>query len=167
MALLVSWCHKLLANEKCKSDFSNAQHFSRFLFYPLYSTLTHPTVGVVTTSARVIPLVCIMEHRSIIKLDKYLNFGDVPLGMQRVGSIELTNVSSTDKLHFLSMFSPAAAAASRGRVTLSNAHTGADFRSIWYRGFRSRQGRNGFGRYEWGYLCDLGASKCSSRVRRG
>ena len=57
--------------------------------------------GDVLLHSQIIPIICYLEHQSMFKLDKYLNFGETALGSTRTQCITITNNSETEEFHFL------------------------------------------------------------------
>lgn len=48
-----------------------------------------------------VPIVCCMERSSLIKIEKYLNLGDVPLGSSVSAECTIGNLSNSESLHYV------------------------------------------------------------------
>ena len=87
------------------------------------ATLAHPTVTLDSSTSppiptnsiptfdtilysQVIPMVCFLEHKSSFTVDKYMNFGDVPLTTEKTYRITITNLSPLEELHYLLIPTP-------------------------------------------------------------
>ena len=68
-------------------------------------THTIPTLDTILYS-QVIPMVCFLEHKSSFTVDKYMNFGDVPLTTEKTYKITITNLSPLEELHYLLIPTP-------------------------------------------------------------
>ena len=66
---------------------------------------TIPTFDTILYS-QVIPMVCFLEHKSSFTVDKYMNFGDVPLTTEKTYKITITNLSPLEELHYLLIPTP-------------------------------------------------------------
>ena len=71
----------------------------------LIPTNTIPTIDTILYS-QVIPMVCFLEHKSSFTVDKYMNFGDVPLTTEKTYKITITNLSPLEELHYLLIPTP-------------------------------------------------------------
>ena len=66
-----------------------------------------------------IPVVCYWEHPSMMKIEKSINFGEIPLGSTRDGTLTLTNLSETENLLYNARMLAGGHGGSRGVVSLS------------------------------------------------
>lgn len=76
-----------------------------------------------------IPVVCQLEKRSTIQLaDKYINFGEISVGEIKVASLNISNTSEIDKLHYTSTLSSSSSSSNKsqlGRVVIKGGMTGS------------------------------------------
>eukprot|EP01041_Mallomonas_annulata_P001631 gene1631-3162_t len=80
-------------------------------------------VGSIATDTQYIPLVCYWNHNSIIKIDKTINFGEIPLGSNIDIKLPITNLSSNEDLVYNARIL-ALRNNTRGNVLISASHTG-------------------------------------------
>jgi hypothetical protein len=72
-----------------------------------------------------VPIVCFMEHTTSMKVEKYINLGDVPLGSSVTAESIIQNVSEEEALHYVtSLVDLTNISADCGRIELGRGSTG-------------------------------------------
>eukprot|EP01034_Spumella_vulgaris_P022230 gene22230-28344_t len=72
-----------------------------------------------------VPFICVREHKSILRVERYSSFGDITVGSYRMASVAITNTSPTEDLHYLvSSEDIAASARAVGKVQINSGQTG-------------------------------------------